>query len=70
MSMFNSRKHAENTAADLRDRADRNRERAAENARNGDLHGESICKSNAVTLEAHAKLADKAARLLGDPEGR
>lgn len=62
--MFNNRRHAENTAADLRSRADRNRGQAAESARNGDVLGAFICGSNARTAEAHAKLADKAAELL------
>jgi hypothetical protein len=68
--MFISRQHAENMAASLRETADRNRERAAENTRNGDVLGAFICDGNARNADAYAMLADEAAGLLGDPGGR
>lgn len=67
---FISRQHAQNTAASLREAAEQERQRAAGNTRSGDRFGASISANNALTAEAQAKLADQAAELLGDPEGR
>ena len=70
MSMFISRRHAENTAASLRETAQQERQAAAENARNRDRFGASISAGNVLVLEARARLADEAAGLLGDPGER
>ncbi len=67
MTGFISRRHAQNVAAELRRRADENRDRADVNERDGDALGKFICLSNARVAEARAKLADEAAELLGDP---
>lgn len=63
---FNSRRHAENTAASLRDTAKEERKNATELLGKGDVFGSFISRNNASTAEARARLADQAAELLGE----
>jgi hypothetical protein len=68
--MFISRRHAENTAASLRDTAKEERKNATGLLGKGDVFGSFISRNNASTAEAKARLADEAAGLLGDPGER